>query len=333
MSMDFAARGRSAVRITAADVGKRVSVRRLLEVTDGRPVFGDVIGLLTSWNSEVVCVTRKDGESVRIPQSRLAAAKVIPDAPVRRGPGVPRTSVRELQETASRAWPAPEAQRLGDWTLRAAGGFTRRANSVLPLGDPGMPVEQAAEWIKDWYAARGLPAYVQLADGEPLVEELGALGWTPEQPTLLMVAPLAPIADGPGRELVRLSRDADDGWLARYHKAAAELGAEAVKVLTGGPSVWFATVPGDTGKAPAAIGRCVVDGRWALFAAVEAAPGQRRRGLGTAVMTALAHRALDEGAAAAYLQVEADNEGARAMYERMGFTVHHTYGYWRAPKG
>jgi GNAT superfamily N-acetyltransferase len=339
MNKDFAAGGRLEVRITSADVGKRVSVRRVLEVADGRPVFGDVIGLLTSWNDGVVCVTRRDGETVRIPESGLAAGKTVPDAPVRRGPGVPRTTAEELQETAARAWPAPETERLGDWTLRAAAGFTRRANSVLPHGDPGMPLEEAAARITEWYAARGLPAYVQVTDdgpGERLAEELGALGWTAEAHALLRTAPLAPIADGPGEELVRLSREVDDAWLSRYHRAGSLPGnprGEEMKVLAGGPSVWFATVPGAPGKAPAAIGRCAVDGRWALFGAVEVGPKHRRRGLGTAIMTALAHKALDEGASGAYLQVEADNEGAGALYDGLGFTTHHTYHYRRGPQG
>jgi ribosomal protein S18 acetylase RimI-like enzyme len=42
---------------------------------------------------------------------------------------------------------------------------------------------------------------------------------------------------------------------------------------------------------------------------------------------------MEEGASGAYLQVEADNEGARSMYDRMGFTTHHAYHYRRAPKG
>lgn len=96
--------------------------------------------------------------------------------------------------------------------------------------------------------------------------------------------------------------------------------------------MWFATVPGAEGEPPAAIGRCVVDGRWAGFAAVEVDPAQRRRGLATAVMAALARRALDEGASAAWLQVEADNAGARALYAGMGFAAHHTYHHYRAPE-
>lgn len=63
--------------------------------------------------------------------------------------------------------------------------------------------------------------------------------------------------------------------------------------------------------------------------AVEVDPEQRRRGLATAVMTALARRALDEGASAAWLQVEADNDGARALYDGMGFAPHHHYHHYR----
>ncbi|NUS16658.1 MAG: GNAT family N-acetyltransferase, partial [Streptomyces sp.] len=83
--------------------------------------------------------------------------------------------------------------------------------------------------------------------------------------------------------------------------------------------------------APAAIGRCVVDGRWASFAAVEVDPELRRRGLATTVMAALARRALDEGASAAWLQVEEDNAGARALYAGMGFAAHHAYHHYREP--
>jgi GNAT superfamily N-acetyltransferase len=109
-------------------------------------------------------------------------------------------------------------------------------------------------------------------------------------------------------------------------------GPHVLQVLAGGPSVWFASVPGaSSDSGPAAIGRCVVDGRWAGFMAVEVDPAHRRQGLGTAVMAALARQALTEGASAAWLQVEDDNEGARALYGNLGFAAHHTYHHYRYP--
>ncbi|MFE0811406.1 GNAT family N-acetyltransferase [Streptomyces sp. NPDC058794] len=328
--MEISAAGRLEVRITAADVGKRVSVRRLNEAGAATEKFTDTVGVLTSWDNGVLLITRKSGESVRIPESSLVAGKVVPSAPARRRG--PAASYEELARVASRAWRPVESECLGGWELRAAGGFTRRANSVLPLGDPGMPLGEALTAVRRWYGDRGLPAYVQTATGaegtqELLCAELERRGWVREVTAEVWTGGLAPVADRAEGTGAVLSREADEGWLSRYQRKGVS--DVALRVLGSGPSVWFATVPGT--DSPAAIGRCVVDGRWASFAAVEVDPAQRRRGLATAVMAALARRALDEGASAAWLQVEADNPAARALYTGMGFAAHHAYHHYREP--
>jgi len=329
--VEISAGGRLEVRVTAADVGKRVSVRRWNEHGSGGEKFTDTVGVLTSWDNGVLLITRRDGESVRIAESSLVAGKVVPAAPARRRG--PAASYEELARISARAWQPVERERLGEWELRAASGFTRRANSVLPIGDPGVPLDEALDVVRSWYAARDLPAYMQLATGaegtqELLCAELEARGWLREVTAQLWTGALAPLADRDVPAEVILSRTADEAWLSRYQRKG--MSEVALKVLGSGPSVWFATVPGAAGSgAPAAIGRCVVDGRWAGFAAVEVDPAQRRRGLATTVMAALAGRALDEGASAAWLQVETDNTGARALYAGMGFGAHHAYHHYR----
>ncbi|MFJ3776334.1 GNAT family N-acetyltransferase [Streptomyces sp. NPDC090075] len=332
--MEISAAGRFEVRITAADVGKRVSVRRLTGNDVPEEKFTDTVGVLTSWDDDgVLTITRRDGATVRIPESALVAGKVVPAAPARRRG--PAATYEELARVAARGWRPVESERLGAWELRASGGFTRRANSVLPLGDPGLPLDAALEAVRRWYGVRGLPAYVQTATGaagtqELLCAELARRGWTREVSAELWVGGLAPVADRAEGAGVLLAREADEAWLARYQrKGVSEV---ALRVLGSGPSVWFATVPGAQGGAPAAIGRLVVDGRWAGFAAVEVDPALRRRGLAGEVMAALARRALEEGASAAWLQVETDNEAARAMYTRLGFAAHHAYHHYRGPE-
>ncbi len=316
-------------------MGKRVSVRLLTGDREPAPTFTDVVGVLTSWTGGTLSITRRTGEAVRIAESSLVAGKVVPAAPARRRG--PAASAPELDRVAARGWPPVISEPLGEWTLRASGGFTRRANSVLALGDPGTGLDEALHRVTDWYAARRLPAYIQVSTGaegtqELLAAELETRGWTREVSAQIRIAALAPIGDlDADASAVTLSRRLDDAWMARYQRSA-EPSPEARTVLSGGPSVWFAAIPAEGGGAPAAIGRCVVDGRWAGFAAVEVAPERRRQGLAKAVMTALARKALDEGASAAYLQVETDNGGAHALYEGMGFTVHHIYHHWRASR-
>ncbi|HEY5837224.1 MAG TPA: GNAT family N-acetyltransferase [Streptomyces sp.] len=247
-------------------------------------------------------------------------------------------TAEELEEIASRAWPAIETSRLGEWTLRAASGFTRRANSALAGGEPGVPLEEALSVVARWYRTRGLTPYVQLPDTSPYAAALDALGWAREGDTVVRTAPLAPLLDLPSRPGVVLSRTPDAAWLAAYRRTG-ELAEAALKVVSGGPSVWFASLAGaeaeagaeavGAGAVPGAIGRAVVDGPWVLFGAVEVAPSHRRRGLATALMGALAREAYAEGSTAAYLQAETDNDAARGLYDRLGFTDHHRYHYRR----
>ncbi|RJQ71902.1 GNAT family N-acetyltransferase [Pseudonocardiaceae bacterium YIM PH 21723] len=300
------------VRITPTDIGKRVSVRSLLP--DGR--FTDAVGTLDSWTDGELLITRKSGEQVTVSESALVAGKVVPAAPVRHR--TPAVDIPELARVAANSWQAAETEQLGDWLLRAAGGFTRRANSAFALGDPGLPVEQALDRVRDWYAAREQPAYVQAIE-PALLTELDRLGWEREITTEVRVGALAPLADRPG-DGVELSRTLTDEWLRHYNRT----GAGARQVLTSGPSVWFASVPGK------AIGRCVIDGRWAGFMAIEVAPEHRRQGLATTIMAALAQQALTERASAAWLSVETDNDAARPLYDRLGVTAHHVYHHYRA---
>nr|WP_326846744.1 GNAT family N-acetyltransferase [Streptomyces kaniharaensis] len=282
-------------------------------------------------------IAPRAGEPVTFAERLLVAGKVVPLFPARRAP-LPDATPVELQRTAARGWPAVEQEALGDWTLRASAGFTRRANSVQALGDPGRPLPEALTAVRAWYAARGLPAWIEVVTpGSPdgLRAELDRLG-AAYAPTLVRTAPLAALArTGSGHDKVRLSRTADASWLSLYRRVTDDPALEeaARRVLHGGPSVWFATVPGAPGQPPLAIGRCVIDGPWACFGAIEVQPYARRAGMATAVMAVLAARAAEEGATGAYLQVEADNAGAIALYDGLGFTTSHTYHYARLPQG
>jgi hypothetical protein len=69
------------VRIGPADIGARVSLRRVLR--DGRDGLGDVVGDLLSWQEGEVVVRRRSGEEVTVAEADLVAGKRVPPATVR----------------------------------------------------------------------------------------------------------------------------------------------------------------------------------------------------------------------------------------------------------
>ena len=70
---------------------------------------------------------------------------------------------------------------------------------------------------------------------------------------------------------------------------------------------------------------------WVGFRGIEVEPAERGRGLGLLLMAHLLDWGAERGATTAYLQVLDDNTRAFALYDGLGFTVHHTYQYLAPP--
>jgi ribosomal protein S18 acetylase RimI-like enzyme len=248
-------------------------------------------------------------------------------------------SINDLEHAAAPGWRAAEEDRLGDWLLRAASGFTGRANSALAAGDPGRPLSDAIDAVRSWYAARGLPAMIAVPyptgrpDDSALDRMLAALGWTIRADAATVMTAEPATVSGLARETdlpVDFKSEPDRAWLARYHYRGQDLPPVAVQLLTSAPWQAFASVrsDGDT----IAIGRVAGSWDWAGLTAIEVAPEHRRQGLGRAVTAALAACAVARGAAGLFLQVADHNHGARALYRQLGFADHHGYHYRIAPR-
>ena len=310
-------------------VGRRVVVRYLLH--DDRYAATDVLGVLESTDGGVLRVRPARGDLVEVAAGDVVAVKEIPELTVT------RREVRDLEAAALLGWRALETAWLGGWLLRAARGFTGRANSCMPLGDPGRPLADAVGQVEEWYRARGLVPAFQVP--EPLGRVLGPVldtrGWpAPEDRTHVMVAPVSVVteAERPGLWPVRVDDRPDDDWLAGYHYRGGDLPAHAVDVLVNAATVGFASVDDDGVRVAIARG-AVSDApsgrRWLGVTAVEVAPAARRRGLGGHIVAGLASWAAGLGATDVYLQVAEPNEPARATYRRAGFAEHHAYHYRR----
>lgn len=310
-----------AVRISPADVGRRVTVRHRI---DG-PQLTDVVGVLRSWSDGALRVERRPGEVVTVAARDVVAAKVV----------APELSAEAMQRVAQAGWPPFETAWLGDWELRASDGLTGRANSVRVVGEPGVPPDLALRHVTTWYAERGLPPILQLPEPSLWADDLERLGWTPARRTTLRTAPTAELVAAcgalPAGVTADLSADPSAELLALVEPTLDPSGL--ARILTAPAERVFVALR-DADGALVAAGRASTasspSGRWAGITSVAVAEEARRRGLGTAVMGELGRWATVVGAPSTYLQVMAANEPAIALYTRLGFVLHHTYCY-RSP--
>jgi ribosomal protein S18 acetylase RimI-like enzyme len=287
-------------------------------------LFTDLLGTLVALDADRVTVRTEDGTEHAVDRADVVAAKPVPPRPVR------YSEIVSLEWAAASTWPAPVTGRVGEWLLRSAEGWTARANSALPLGDPGLPLPSAVDEVVAFYAGHGRPPAITtpLPVCRAVHDEVLARGWIAQPATLVMVAPLADlIAATPAEPVVDLRERPSEDWLAMVGGRKGGLPGAALQILTAVDQVRFPEVYADEPPHLAAIARGALsaDGRWLGLALVEVAPAHRRRGLAQLVTGALARWAAERGATRAFLQVLESNTAARALYEKLGFTVHHRY--------
>jgi ribosomal protein S18 acetylase RimI-like enzyme len=287
-----------------------VVVRRLVagEIgPSGGPAMTDVLGVCLAWGPDVCVVRPESGRPVEISLDDIVAGKPVPPrASVRQ-----RVSPRDSERHSLPMWPHVERRALGEWELRTdpapVGRLLKRANSCLAIGDPGVPVADAAAQVVSFYVARQRDALAQVVLGSETEQALARLGWraVPGGDSHFLVTSVA-------MALRLVPRDGDveleeDGPRARVVRRVAGQGI---------------------GSARAAL-----DGDWLGIHSLGVEPHHRGYGHASAMTAALLEWGAEHGATTVWLHVETDNVPALAMYDKLGFAVHHSCRYLTAPTG
>lgn len=233
---------------------------------------------------------------------------------------------RRLEASAVRSWPATITRAApGGWLLRATPGLDRgRSNNALTPCRALVQAEiaPAIERVCEFSAEHSIRPGIQVSPLElhdALQQELDRRGWRRQWDTLVMTGPI-PL---PTTAVARVCADdhTSGEWLHAWERCEpgrdVDAHAQTVFALLSGRAC-FARIGSQ------AVGIGVIDDRLAGMFCVAVDPSRRREGLGTAIVSALLEL-LGPGAELGYLQVEANNAAAQALYGKLGFTEHYRY--------
>jgi GNAT superfamily N-acetyltransferase len=229
---------------------------------------------------------------------------------------------------------APSQQRLIDgWLLRFSPGKARRARCVNAVAAGRLPVADKLALCEAVYAEVGLPLIVRITPfSEPLGldRSLADAGMRSVSETRVMmlpdlsriVAPAMPRGVMPqrlGHEAFAQTVGQLRGSTLAQRQAHAQRLVHAPVPFSGQALKWGSEV---AVCAQTAIERDLV-GLYDIYTA----PAHRNRGLARLLCEHLLAQARSQGARVAYLQVDRDNEPARALYRRLGFADAYSYHY------
>lgn len=237
-----------------------------------------------------------------------------------------------IELLAHRTWPCRTQERLGDWILRERSGFTRRANSCLALGNPGLPHPCAVDRVEAWYRSREVEPCIKICTGAPegLDDVLAGKDWTVATPTRVLGfrgSSEAEIASG-----FAVESHPSEEWLehvSRWDGESSEKASHHADLARSIPRAGFASwnVDGEI----VAVALAALEPEVCHLYDLVVREDRRGQGIGRRFTNALLTWSRTQGAGATYLQVMESNTVARGLYASLGFVEHHRYHYRVAP--
>jgi GNAT superfamily N-acetyltransferase len=238
-----------------------------------------------------------------------------------------------IEDAGLNASAPPQQRWLDGWLLRFSPGKAKRARCVNAVAAGRLPAREKLALADDVYAQAGLPMIVRvtpftLPGGlDRLLESLGLQRF---DDTRVMVLDRLTELDVPALPPETV-----------LQSIGLEAFAQRVGTLRGSPIAQRQAHAQRLAHAPVPFtafelkvdGEGVACGQYAQEAElvglydVFTAPEARGRGLATLLCKHILSQACKHGAKHAYLQVDADNHPARAVYHRLGFADGYAYHY------
>ncbi len=248
-------------------------------------------------------------------------------------PALADADIASLEQATLDAVAPAHIDALQDWLLPMDRSTIGRAKSAVPLRHHALDT-RALGHIESRYRAWGIGAAFRVAEVAGLANvhaALRAMGYLPDQATVVQVGLVSGLVSLGAAAPADIDLAPTERWSSVYTAPGFDPvdGAHRVAALSRSHCVVYASK--HQSGAPVAAGTGAMSQGWASIHGMRTVPQARRQGWAAQILASLGALAAQRGYTRAFLQVEAGNAPALALYQRAGFTTAWTYHYWRKP--
>lgn len=243
------------------------------------------------------------------------------------------TLLARVEDAGLNASAPPQQRWVDGWLVRFSPGKAKRARCIQPVAAGRLPVEEKLALCDPVFAAAELPMIVRLtpfAQPAGLDAALERLGLQRLDDTRVMVLPdlgdLAPEASPSDVTIASIGLDLFAQRVGALRGSPLSQRQAHAQRLLNAPVPFHAFELRVDGE-PLACGQVALEGGMVGLYDVFTAPAARGQGLASHLCRHMLVSARSLGARCGYLQVDADNAAARAVYHRLGFSDGYAYHY------
>ena len=253
-------------------------------------------------------------------------------------PGLPAELLSRVEDAGLNSSAPPQQRWLDGWRVRFSPGKAQRARCINAVAAGRLPLDDKLAACAALYQQAGLPMLFRLTPfSQPpeLDQQLDERGFQRIEDTRVMVCPALTVAADDALPAGLQAEAVDSEAYAHIigeHRGTDAAGQQAhAERLRHSPVPYRALVLRSDGGPVVAGGQVALEDDLAGLYDVFTAPAWRNRGLSRWLCAQLLAQAAGEGARTGYLQVDAANAPAQAVYRRLGFVEAYGYHYRRAP--
>ena len=342
----------------------RPGMRVVIRYNDTDMRLADALGEVTALSPSSITVATRRG-SVEIERSAIEIIHEVPPPPERSGPLHRIVSATDLRKIATAAWlPSDIAWLNADtiaaevegehdstnpgiqagWLLKSSSIGGKRAQTGLPISEPGLDMAQTLTLWQHWYHKRGLAPGLELytaGDDQDLAEPCRNIARHIHSEDIsrqlvykAMTADTHKITrQGSWREPPpRMTIDMGDKPTATHFAIAGLPQTELAYRLLKNPAyqIFFMVATAhhpDGQQTPVGVLRLSTVNKWAFLDCLAVNPSARRRGVASTLVAAAASHASTLGIRSMLAEVPPRNHVAEALLRSLTFSVHHRFWY------